>query len=552
MIGVIADQAEHDVVREFFELFKTPWQFYREHGNYDVVLSTGSCPIDGAPFVICYSGEKVDYDEAAKARLGAQRRQPCIVSHREYRIPIYGDTITFRENHGVLLEDEESRECVAYVDQSGKQVLARVGYDLFSEIRTLLTVGQPVANAHFPAFELHIAFLRHLITSFGCPLIEIPPLPDKYRFVVCITHDVDHPSIRLHKWDHTTFGFLFRSIFGSLRDVFRRRLSVRNVLMNWIAAVKLPFIHLGLAKDFWSQFTDRYMELEEGLPSTFFVIPRRNYPGKNSQGAAPTFRATRYEARDIAETIQRLQKAGCEIGLHGIDAWCDSSSARRELQEIRCLTGDSEIGVRMHWLYYNQQSGIALEEAGALYDSTVGYNQTVGYRAGTTQVYRPLGASNLFELPLHVMDTALFYSNYLDLAPRQASQRLARLAENVGHFGGCLTINWHDRSLGPERFWGPCYSDFVQELKSRGAWFATAREAVCWFRKRRSVEFQIDPVETATVRPRVAFAQNDNLPGLRLRINRLANRDGSGPALGYVDIPLDEKAEAFIPVEAKA
>ena len=29
MIGVIADPAEADVVREFFELFKTPWEFYR-------------------------------------------------------------------------------------------------------------------------------------------------------------------------------------------------------------------------------------------------------------------------------------------------------------------------------------------------------------------------------------------------------------------------------------------------------------------------------------------------------------------------------------------
>ena len=45
----------------------------------------------------------------------------------------------------------------------------------------------------------------------------------------------------------------------------------------------------------------------------------------------------------------------------------------------------------------------------SVYDSTIGYNETVGYRAGTTQPYRPLAASRLLELPLHVMDTALFY-----------------------------------------------------------------------------------------------------------------------------------------------
>ena len=36
MIGVIADSAEQDVVREFFELFKTPWEFYRRDRRYDV------------------------------------------------------------------------------------------------------------------------------------------------------------------------------------------------------------------------------------------------------------------------------------------------------------------------------------------------------------------------------------------------------------------------------------------------------------------------------------------------------------------------------------
>jgi hypothetical protein len=29
MIGIIANPTEHSVVREFFELFKTPWEFYR-------------------------------------------------------------------------------------------------------------------------------------------------------------------------------------------------------------------------------------------------------------------------------------------------------------------------------------------------------------------------------------------------------------------------------------------------------------------------------------------------------------------------------------------
>jgi hypothetical protein len=41
MIGVIANPSEHDGVREFFELFKTPWDLWRDDREYDVLLCVG-------------------------------------------------------------------------------------------------------------------------------------------------------------------------------------------------------------------------------------------------------------------------------------------------------------------------------------------------------------------------------------------------------------------------------------------------------------------------------------------------------------------------------
>ena len=95
---------------------------------------------------------------------------------------------------------------------------------------------------------------------------------------------MDHPSVRQHKWDHTTFGFLYRAVFGSLRNLMRGRMPVRAVVKNWGAAFRLPLVHLGLATDFWREFDDRYLKLEKGLPSTFFVIPFRDHAGKNATG----------------------------------------------------------------------------------------------------------------------------------------------------------------------------------------------------------------------------------------------------------------------------
>jgi peptidoglycan/xylan/chitin deacetylase (PgdA/CDA1 family) len=313
---------------------------------------------------------------------------------------------------------------------------------------------------------------------------------------------------------------LYRATFGSVRKLVQGRISVRDLIRNWAAVSKLPFVYLGLAKDFWRDFDDSYLGLERDLPSTFFVIPFKNEPGQGPDGPAPRFRATRYAAQDLGGTIQKLIAAGREVGLHGIDAWLDSAKGRNEVQEIRRVTGTSEIGVRMHWLYQGQESAALLEEAGASYDSTIGYNETVGYRSGTTQVYKPLMAKRLLELPLHAMDTALFYPDHLGLSFRQAKKLLNQLRDNALRFGGCLTINWHDRSLAPERLWGECYATAVKDLTERNAWFSTARQAVSWFRRRRAAGFETDRNRPGGVRVRVAAKNDDALPGLRLRIHK--------------------------------
>jgi hypothetical protein len=554
MIGVIADPAEHNVVSEFFELFKTPWEFYRTDRHYDVLLCAGDGKCEEpAKLLLLYASRKTPFDEKQKIQTGRQQKHACVLLYQGNRIPIYGGTISISEKGSPFLTVEGSQECVANLNRTNDRALVRIGYDLFGEIRTLLTVGQPLANANLPALELHIALLRDLITGCGVRLVEIPPIPDGSRFVVCLTHDVDHPSIRQHKWDHTMFGFLYRAILGSFWKFFCGRMPIQDLLTNWAAALSLPLVYLGLVKDFWREFGDRYLELEGSLPSTFFVIPNRDHQGKNSNGLAPRLRAAGYEAQDIADAIQKLMTAGCEVGLHGIDAWVDGSRGHAELEKIRNLTGISEIGVRMHWLYYDQQSPSTLETSGATYDSTIGYNETVGYRAGTTQVYKPLDASQLLELPLHVMDTALFFASYLDLSPQQARILLGQMADNAVHFGGTLTINWHDRSLAPERLWGGCYRDLIQDLKSRGAWFSTAGQAISWFRKRRSAAFVTDPIEPGAVRVKVVVAQGNNLPGLRLRIHKVGGltRIGVGSSDDYVDVAVNESVLVSIPSEAR-
>jgi peptidoglycan/xylan/chitin deacetylase (PgdA/CDA1 family) len=327
---------------------------------------------------------------------------------------------------------------------------------------------------------------------------------------------------------------------------------VREVAANWAAVCSLPWIHLGLARDPWYQF-DHYVRIEDGRPSTFFVIPKKGEPGRDAAGRIHPRRAARYDAADLVGHFKELREAGCEVGLHGIDAWRDAASGRGEFDRIARLTGASELGVRMHWLYFDEQSPSRLEEAGFSYDSTIGYNQTVGYRAGTSQVYLPPGARLLLELPLHVMDTALFYPSYLDLSPREAKAVVTPLIEDVARFGGVFTVNWHDRSLAPERLWGGTYLALMADLAKRGAWFATASQTVAWFRKRRAASIdQVSWNDDGTVRIRASAGRSDAMPGLRLRLHR--GREGGPsrllsaiPSGGHRDICLQGDLDLCLP-----
>lgn len=554
MIAVVANPSERAVIAEFFELFKTPWEFYRGGQRYEVLLCAGDSQFDesAARLVLTYAGRPLSSDCQANALETPRNKHARVLSYQGSRIPIYGDCVTFPPKTTEVLVDEETRQAAIHVDIVHGSMRARIGYDLFSEARTLLTAGQPLDHAGVPTLELHIALLRDLIIASGVSLVEIPPVPDGYSFIACLTHDVDHPSIRQHKFDHTMFGFLYRAILGSWRDVLRGRLSVSDLLSNWAAVLKLPLVHVGLANDFWHRFQE-YPKIEKGAPSTFFVIPFKGRPGTCARGPAPSQRAAGYGAAEIAAQIRNLMAAGCEIGLHGIDAWRDSACGREELEEIRRTTATRELGVRMHWLYFDEQSPQNLETAGATYDSTVGYNESVGYRAGTTQAYKHLQATRLLELPLHIMDTALFYPGRLNLSPRAARREVGKMIAHAGRFGGCVTVNWHDRSISPERHWGRFYEDLVDELKSKGAWFSTAAQAIAWFRKRRSAVFETINWEAGTVHVKVVLQGSDDVPGLQLRLHspgrsRQVTAAGTAASVDDITISLNTSIDSRIPL----
>jgi hypothetical protein len=490
MIGVAAHPAQDDFVNEFFELFKTPWEWLVPGKRYRVVLSANGHtePCD-AELALVYGAAEHPIDR--RVGVSAQASSgPVDVQWGESIVPVYGSFVTF---HGQISDSLLSAHGVAadYRTTIGAMTLQRIGYDLFSEVAHLLSEGQPASHALIPTLERHIALIRHWLDESTIAYVEVPPRPQGADFVCCLTHDVDFFGIRRHLADRTLVGFALRGTLGTLRDLVRGRRPLDEALRNWLAVCSLPLVLLGISRDLWDPFRD-YADADRGHKSTFFLVPFNNRSGVTPDGTINARRAVAYGIQDVKEQVQNIESQQTELAVHGIDAWRDAEAGREEMAQLTDVTAQPRTGVRTHWLYLSGESGRHLEDAGFDYDATWGYNDAVGFRAGTLQVFRLRGTENLLELPLSIMDTAMFYPDRMGLARDEAGERCTAIVQEARRFGGALVINWHDRSLAPERLWGRCYHSLVNEVENSGAWFAKAGEAVKWFRWRRSIRFAVD------------------------------------------------------------
>lgn len=517
MIGVAANESDLPWVTEFFELFKTPWEPVRPGQRYRVVLNTRpDADVTEADLTLVYGADERPVDRRFGAAVQPLAGKAAIEWNGE-AIPIYGRAAGFAGAIEGGLPHAGST-ALGYRRTCGTKTILRFGYDVFFETAALLTHGQPKSNAASPTLELHIDMIRQCLLRSQVPFIEIPPRPHGYSFVCCLTHDVDFFGIRRHAGDSTLAGFIGRATAGSAFEVLRGRRRLDEAIGNWGAVLSLPLVFLGRARDFWQPFDD-YRRVERGRKSTFFLIPFKGRAGIGPDGQSKALRAAPYGVQEIRQDIAAHASPSTEFAVHGIDAWRDADAGSAERRELAAATGCENPGVRMHWLYFSPESPRKLEQAGFAYDSTWGYNDAVGYRAGTAQAFHLSGTRQFMELPLTVMDTALFYLDRMGLNRRRAMERCSEIVRQLRRFGGAFVVNWHDRSLAPERQWTRPYEALLRELDANEVWFATGGEAVDWFRWRRRIRFVTIGSDVRVDAP----TQNAELPGARLVLHRPAN-----------------------------
>jgi hypothetical protein len=167
-----------------------------------------------------------------------------------------------------------------------------------------------------------------------------------------------------------------------------------------------------------------------------------------------------------------------DIGLHGSpESAFDVQVLNRELDVLRKL-GLSPSGFRTHYLHFDYQKSFSvLEQAGIKYDSTLGYWEHIGYRAGISFPFYPFNLKEnrpfrVLEIPLIVMDTTLFSHKAMNLNSIRAGLRLSGMLVRAAKYQSHISLLWHNTTFDiiDFPFWGSLYWSMIKKAKKRDGW----------------------------------------------------------------------------------
>jgi len=315
--------------------------------------------------------------------------------------------------------------------------------------------------------------LERLRRRFGLE----PPRWGGARFAVAITHDVDVP------WRWTRLGI--RGSAARLRDDARAGRG-GAALREARALSAVPWHKVRGTDPNWRFERIFRIERTRTQGSTFFLLAGHRHP---ADGAVPEA----YE-RLRPRLVDLLREGGGEIGLHG------SYTAARDFQRLAEEKGRLEelagplAGQRYHYLRVDPLANLTpLADLGFAYDTSLGFADQPGFRAGIAHPYRPWSFEHdapldLIEVPLAVMDVTLAEDRYLGLPAAAAERRLLDVVEWAAGNGGGFAVLWHTDRFDPatSRGWDRLFFRFLEAVRAHGGVCVPARtlaeEAAAWLR----------------------------------------------------------------------
>lgn len=294
---------------------------------------------------------------------------------------------------------------------------------LFNEFKNILKTNWPVN------FE-----------EISKPLIEL-------------SHDLDYISKTLPlRLKQTAFNGIniFRNIQKPSKSIYYLKRSFSFLFSNpsyWCF-------------DYWREIETRYNQ-----KSIFYVYSKTEGFGIKNWLLDPLYDISKNNQLQIE--LKKLIDKGFEIGLHG--SFNSANSIELLKTEKEKLENALEINIsktRQHWLRYYESETPSIHEKLFNVDSTVGFNDSIGFRSGIASQYRPYNhkeerAYQYLITPQIIMDSNLFDYNVGDeeMILQKSFDLLDKLAKvNNAH----VSISWHPRTCSPDYNWHNAYERILE------------------------------------------------------------------------------------------
>ncbi len=296
------------------------------------------------------------------------------------------------------------------------------------------------------------------------------PRDDEPGWRIVATHDIDLPV----RW--TRAGR--RRALRSVRDDLRR--ARVGAALRTLGALAVS----GRRGDPWDNFA-AITELERaaGAASTSYLLVGRHAPEDGDEEL--------HERGRVWTGAARGAELGDRIGLHGSYTASDTTGRlAAELAELGSRTGASHPDHRFHYLRHRPvDAWPLLERSGLRSDSSLGFAERPGFRAGTAHPFRAwdheAGAPlDLIVIPLALMD-ASFDARYLGIRNRaERRRRCIEVLDAIGWYDGCASVLVHNDRLcnSADDGWTTLYRDLLRHVRSGSGRACTAAEAVDAYR----------------------------------------------------------------------
>lgn len=258
-----------------------------------------------------------------------------------------------------------------------------------------------------------------------------------------ISHDVDHLTVWEHKKDLIIPKFIGRAVIErAIGKTSRRETALRLC---------------SLIENRWQNLESlMQFDRQHCVPTTFFIAVN------NGLGLA-------YSLENATQWIREIEHQGFDVGVHGID-YETLQGIEREKQTFGQISQAASFGIRMHYLRTSVDTLGFLDETGYLFDSSI------------YQLKKPFQVGNLWEFPLHLMDSYLVHKN-----SRWQNQTLAQVKEATKEMiERCqeqrieyFTILFHSRGFNEAfRTWQDWYTWLIGYLRKNNIEIISYKQAI--------------------------------------------------------------------------